>query len=50
MKNPVERLTERLIHGDSQKAALVFSERTAGISRSSPPQTGPCCHSGGSSC
>ena len=27
MKNPVERLTERLIHGDSQKAALVFSEK-----------------------
>lgn len=27
MKNPVERLAERLIHGDSQKAALVFSER-----------------------
>lgn len=27
MKNPVERLTERLIHGDGQKAALVFSEK-----------------------
>ena len=27
MKNPVERLAERLIHGDSQKAALVFSEK-----------------------
>lgn len=27
MKNPVERLAETLIHGDSQKAALVFSER-----------------------
>ena len=27
MKNPVERLTERLIHGDSQKAALVFSAK-----------------------
>lgn len=27
MKNPVERLTEQLIHGDRQKAALVFSER-----------------------
>lgn len=26
MKNPVERLTERLIGGDPQKAALVFSE------------------------
>ncbi len=27
MKNPVERLTEKLIGSDSQKAALVFSER-----------------------
>ena len=27
MKNPVERLAETLIHGDSQKAALVFSEK-----------------------
>ena len=27
MKNPVERLTERLVHGDPQKAALVFSEK-----------------------
>lgn len=27
MKNPAERLAERLIHGDSQKAALVFSEK-----------------------
>lgn len=27
MKNPVERLSEMLIKGDSQKAALVFSER-----------------------
>lgn len=27
MKNPVERLTERVIHGDSKKAALVFSEK-----------------------
>ncbi len=27
MKNPVERLTDTLIHGDPQKAALIFSER-----------------------
>ena len=27
MKNPVERLEERLIGGDGKKAALVFSER-----------------------
>ncbi len=27
MKNPVERLAETLLHGDGQKAALVFSER-----------------------
>ena len=27
MKNPVERLADTLIHGDSQKAALVFSEK-----------------------
>lgn len=27
MKNPVERLTDTLIHGDTQKAALVFSEQ-----------------------
>ena len=27
MKNPVERLTDRLIAGDSQKAVLVFSEK-----------------------
>ncbi len=27
MKNPVERLTDTLIHGDPQKAALVFSEK-----------------------
>lgn len=27
MKNPVERLSDLLIQGDSQKAALVFSER-----------------------
>jgi len=27
LKNPVERLAETLIHGDAQKAALVFSER-----------------------
>lgn len=27
MKNPIERLTETLLAGDSQKAALVFSER-----------------------
>ncbi len=27
MKNPVERLAESLLKGDSQKAALVFSER-----------------------
>lgn len=27
MKNPVERLSEKLIKGDKQKAALVFSER-----------------------
>lgn len=27
MKNPIERLAKRVINGDSQKAALVFSER-----------------------
>ena len=27
MKNPVERLRERVIHGDSQKAALVYSPK-----------------------
>lgn len=27
MKNPIERLTETVVHGDSRRAALVFSER-----------------------
>ena len=27
MKNPVERIRDRLIAGDTQKAVLVFSER-----------------------